>query len=223
MEKILLASLIGLKPLDRIQINNKEMRSDSANWRVMNGFRRDELPYLFFQRLLPNGRIEARMPGGRAIHVDIGDICDVIPGEPIQVRAIPQSVFIQRNSAVGPLKFAEEDYQAAHVLYVTKDRWNRVDRVLVTFDDPTLNGSSTFSCPIHPNCREMLNATAKRTRLPVEGHTSSGTKVSADMGLDREMDLLATTSWTFMVTAMRGNAEASRQLQAHAIRPVGRA
>ena len=189
-QMIRLGSILGLSPLDRLQVNSaREIREMQIAPQF--GYRA-ELPFLYFQRVLNDGRLEVRSPSGYATALDPWDVCNIVPGRPIIVRAMPRERFIARSRlslSERQLKPAPDCYADARVLYVTKDRWGRVDEVFVWFVDPALNGDRPFAAPIDDNDRLDLAQMARRTVMPVMGKGSRGAAYSADHGLQREESL----------------------------------
>lgn len=189
-KSIKLGSVLGLRPLDRLQVNNaREIREMQIAPQF--GYRA-ELPFLYFQRVLDDGRLEVRSPSGYATALDPWDVCSIVPGRPIIVRAMPRDRFVARSKlplSERQLKPAQECYADALVLYVTKDRWGRVDEVFVWFVDPALNGDRPYAAPIEDNDRVSLAQNARRTVMPVMGKGSRGAASSADHGIQREETL----------------------------------
>lgn len=99
------------------------------------------------------------------------DVCDVIPAEPLVVNAMPRARFIdrlrlsyrEREASYGP-----HLSEPAQVMWVTKDKWARVDAVHVRFIDQAYNHApGPLSCSVSDASRQLLNIIAKRDRLPV--------------------------------------------------------
>lgn len=82
MATIKLCSVLGLRPLDRVQINDKHEIQEMLMAPQL-GYGNCDLPFLYFQRALNNGRLEVRSPGGYATTVLPEDICDIVPGKPL--------------------------------------------------------------------------------------------------------------------------------------------
>lgn len=165
-----LGAMLGLRPLDRLQINNAHELRELRSWQRAGNAQDCDLPYFYFQRVTEDGGLEVSSPGGYIATVPPTDICDIIPCEPIIVRAMPRSVFLarqklsvrDRQQPPGP-----DSYADAYVMRVEKDRWGRIDRVFVSFLDPSLNESMSGSAPIHPDDRHAIAPKARRTRMPV--------------------------------------------------------
>ena len=115
-ERFNTASLLCLQPLWRVQVNHQRAIIESSVCPA--GAVRDDLPYLYFQRVV-EGRLELRSTGGRVELVDPSDVCDVIPCVPIIVQAMPRTVFLERlaDPLVGALAGADrrQRHQAASV------------------------------------------------------------------------------------------------------------
>lgn len=181
----MLCNLLGLKPLDRVQLNDaREIREMSLAPQL--GYEA-ELPFLYFQRPLEDGCLEVRSPSGYVTKVAPADICDFVAGDPIVVRAMPKSVFMERlklstsepRPRPGPEGFAD-----AYVLYVSRDRWGRIDQVHVWFLDPKHNSDKPWPAPLEDGERANLERLARRTRMPVLSRT--GGYRSADHGIAKQ-------------------------------------
>lgn len=207
MSALLLGQLLGLRPLDRLQINDAHELRELRSWQRMGNTVDCEPPYFYFQHITSDGNLKVSSPGGYLTTVSPVDVCNIIHGEPIIVRAMPRSVFMarqrlslrERQQAPG-----DECYENAYVMRVEKDRWNRVDRVFVSFVDPSLNQGEPGACPIHQDDRRALEAKARRTTMPVmSGSRASG--YSADQGVERQQHLCDATVRALLRCARRGD------------------
>jgi hypothetical protein len=141
-----LADLLNIPPLSRVQINSTKTIRD---FRIGDARPENDLPFWFFQRTVGE-LMEVRSPGGYAALVHPTDICDVVPAEPLVINAVPHALFIDwlglpvshRTRSIDPSL-----YRPARLLWVTKDRWNRVDGIFVQFIDETFNTRATLSAP----------------------------------------------------------------------------
>ena len=219
--KLSLARALGLRPLDRVQLNSRAAIEDtwlqiplgrSAPW---------DLPYYFFQRVIGDDQLELRSPGGCACRVSPLDVSDVIPGTPISVRAMPRSVFLERlklhhTSRTPP---GDECYAKAYVLHALKNRWGQVD-VAVAFEDASLDSGSSFMAPVHPDDRRALGQLARRSTMPVmTGRGGAG--YSADRGTAQAQHADARVTSSFIRASLKGlTAEACLLLEAGARRKV---
>jgi hypothetical protein len=192
-----LARALGLRPLDRVQLNSAEtlteMRHDARMGRV-----NAELPFWFFQRITADGLLEVMSPAGSTQHVTAAEICDVIRGEPIEVLAMPEPVFVQRlrlplheRGAPAP----KGCFAPAYLRWVRKDRWNRLDQAFVTFHDEALNRSPSFATQLWHEDRQALVMRMNRKAMPVVGPGRGN--YSADHGVDA-----ATANARYAVAAM---------------------
>ncbi|WP_199031417.1 hypothetical protein [Ralstonia sp. ASV6] len=224
----MLAQMLDFKSLDRLQINNAATIRDLVIDRQVYGIRAPELPFLFHQRVLPDGRIEARTPAGTAVHVDVVDVCDVIQGQPMLVRAMTKRSFLDRLSL--PLEErgkppGDECFHPAYVMWVSKDRWGHVD-ARVWFVDEALNAdafnSPYFIAPLHQGDRAAVQAAARRTRMPVQCVRFSG-GVSADQGVRAAGDLARAVVAGFMRSSLKGAVEAAKTLSMCGAAPIKRA
>lgn len=212
-----LASALGLKPLDRLQINNRRTINDCVLDRRQG--REDELPYWFFQQVLPDGRIEVRTPGGYVDAVDVSDVCDIIPGDPVIVQAMPPSVFLERlrmGHKVPPA--GPECFSPAYVLYVMKDRWNRIDGVSVRFLDEAMNREKTTFSPIPQAERDRLQATANRNLMPVMAKSNSN--YSADKGVKSAQIAASYTVGQFIKSSLAGKTSAVERISMAGAKPL---
>jgi hypothetical protein len=217
--KLTLANALGLRPLDRLQINNRhEIREMEINNRMRGA---GELPFFFFQRVLDDGKLEVRSPGGYVTAVSPADICDIIPGEIIIVRAMTAGAFLQRSvltvrdrqQAPGPECFAE-----AYLLYAMKDKWGRPD-FYVWFVDPALNTTGRpWRASLMEADRQRVNAKARRTVMPVS--SKAGGNYSADGGCKKEADYNKSIAQHFIAASINRNSKALAVLSMAGIRRI---
>lgn len=215
-----LATALGLRPLDRVQVNSKEalreMRNDQ-HFRCTN----PDLPYWFFQRVLPDGQLCLRAPGGSSCYVEPTEICDIIRGEPIEVMAMTQAKFIEWNSArsrLGGTPPDESFYSPGYLTHVRKDRWGRLDQAWVQFHDSALNTSATFATPLHAADRERVAALMNRKRMPVLGNDHGS--YSADHGVQRQADADYYAARQFIAASLRGQKSKALALACIGARPL---
>lgn len=215
-----LAHALGLRPLDRVQLNSqhqlREMRNDAHLGRA-----EADLPFWFFQRITPDGLLEVMSPGGSTEHVTATDVCDIIRGEPIEVLAMPQDVFIQRlrlplheRSRPAP----QDSFAPAYVRWVTKDRWNRLDKVHVTFHDDAFNLSPRFSAPVWAADRAALQARMSRRLMPIVGPGSAS--YSADHGVTAATSSARYAFGALVRCAQQGLDDVKEQICTSGIRPM---
>jgi len=220
-----LGKMLGLHPLDRLQINDKREIRELRSWKRMGGSQDTDLPFFYFQRVMETGLLEVSSPSGYLTYILPEDICDMIPGEPVTVRAMPQSVFIarlklplkERQGAPGP-----ECYADANVLRIQKDRWGRVDSVFVSFVDASLNGSSHWAAPIHPEDRPGLAAKARRTIMPVMSNSRTANH-SADHGVAAQQSLQRATASALFRCAKHGDKDGVEKLSMAGVKPLKQA
>jgi len=224
----MLAKMLDFKPLDRIQINSAAAVADLVIERRVYGVREPKLPFLFFQRVLPDGRFEARNPHGTAVSVDIADVCDVIPGKPMLVRAMTKRGFLDRLAL--PLEERQQAlgdawFHPAYVLWAGKDRWGHAD-AHVRFVDDALNTEAFnpqhFIAPLHQEDRARLQVEARRTRMPVQNVRTSG-GCSADQGVLAAEDHARAVVSGFVRLALTGREEAAKILSFCGAAPLTRA
>ena len=219
----LLGSALGFKPLDRLQISSKsEVREMMTGSRDRNNL--FDLPFLYFQCARPDGMLEVCSPGGYITAISPLDVCDVITGNPLIVRAMPEKSYLarlrlplaERQARPGP-----ECYAEAHVLRVSKDKWNRVDQTFVWFLDPALNGERPKVAPIHDEDRQIVADHARRTNMPVL--TLSKGNYSADQGVAQEQELASKIAACFIKASRRGNRAVSEVLSMAGFKKISRA
>lgn len=154
---ITLAGSLGLKPLDRVLINSThEIREARAFSRQED--KPFELPWFYFQRVVGD-KVEVRSPGGYACDISPHDICDVIPAQPITVRAMPMSKFLERISLPLSQRQCRPDssfFSEAHVLHAEKGKFGRID-FLVWFIDESLNTTKPVRTIIEGDQRTLVD------------------------------------------------------------------
>lgn len=203
--KINLATVLGLRPLDRLQINDRREIEEIRSWSKM-GHNPIDLPFFYFQRTMPDGTLEARGTGGYAVFVSVQDVCDIIPGETITVMALPERKFLDRlKSSRGGDHSPPDlgDYAEAHVLYALKDRWGNPD-FYVWFVDPANNTTGKpWRAILTPAERHRILGKARRTTMPVSGQ-DRGAYYSADSGCQRESDYNRDVARRFIAASLIG-------------------
>lgn len=215
-----LVAVMGLRPLDRVQVNS---RAVLAEFRIEQWRRTEaDLPWWFFQRQLPDGRLVVRSPGGFCSTIEPTDVCDVLLQEPVRVRAMPRKTFLARLSQ--PLSDRGRppeggDYAPASVLYVVRDRWRRIDQVFVQFDDDALNDSDTYAAPIHGQDLAGLDAVATRVPMPVVSPNRTA-PYSADKGRERAQQQVRYAAAQFLAAALAGKSAKRDALLATGLSPL---
>lgn len=186
-----LGGVLNLARMDRVQVLSQRTIREARLGRIVRPgvLLEPEYPYWFFQCVDTEGRLVLRSPGGYMEKVDPLDVCDIQAGNPLRVRAMPRTLFLERLSRPvtkpGVQFYVDADFYWATVMFVSKDKWGRVDRVHVLFDDDRFNDDErwpTFSVPVLDEDRRMLNMRARRTILPVIGARCAA-GFSADHGL----------------------------------------
>ena len=219
----LLSKTLGFTPLDRLQVSDKrEIRELFFGAPSHN--HQPELPFLYFQCVRPDGMLEVCSPGGYAMAVSPHDVCDVLPGKPLIVRAIPEKVFLSRlrlSIAERQARPGPECYAEAYVLRVTKDRWNRVDQTFVWFLDPALNGDHPKAATIHDEDRRLVENHARRTNMPVMSLAKGN--ASADQGVAQAQSLNHDIAARFLRECRKGNRAAAEVLSMAGYKKITRA
>lgn len=224
----MLLSVLDFKPLDRLQINSAATIAEMRIDRQLYGISEPKLPFLYFQRILLDGRIEARSPAGAAVSISVLDVCDVIRGKQVIVRAMTRRGFRDRlASSARDRQSPPSDacFHPAYVLWAGKNRWNQVEP-RVWFLDEDLNtdvfNSSHFIAPIHPDDRKRLDTAARRTTMPIANYRSTAAS-SADHGVRSTTDLARDVVAGFIKLAAQGKTEASQVLSSFGAEPLTRA
>lgn len=207
-----LASALGLRPLDRVQLADRQQIGE-MRMSPQLGYGNLDLPFLFFQHATCDGRLALCSPGGYTTYADPSDVCDVIPGVPLVVRAMTEEGLLahlrrpvsRRGEPPEPTWYAE-----AYVLHAQKDRWGRVDRVYLWYLDERLNGERPKYRPVHADDLAAVQASMRRTRMPVIGNGSSS--YTADQGVQARDRLAAAAVSTFIEMAVRGHAAGASTL-----------
>lgn len=211
-----LAQALGLRPLDRLQINSKRFLVAQGLERSQNKF-----PYWFFQRVTQEGLLEVMAPGGSIQHVGPTEVCNVVEGVRLVVRAMPRATFLQRSSLPPSERQQlppDAAYAPAYVRFVRKDRWNRIDQVFVQFHADSLNESPTFASPIHQEDRAPLGKLATRRSMPIVGPV--GASMSADNGIQRILDAERYAAAAFIRASLAGMDQAVDALSQVGVRPL---
>jgi hypothetical protein len=215
-----LSSALGLRPLDRVQLADRRRLAELSLDRRKSGDGA-VLPFLFFQRVKADGMLELRSPGGSVVDADPLEVCDVMAGEPITLLAMPRCVHArlallskQRAEVAGL-----DSYRPAMVRYVIKDRWHRVDRVFVTFEDDALNiGAHGFAAPVNRDDVARLARLATRANMPVMGRGSAN--ASADKGVERAQSVNRAAAAAVLQRALARDDAAVRELTALGAAPL---
>lgn len=213
-----LATMLGLRPLDRVQLADRR-QIDQMRISPQLGYGQLELPFLFFQYATRDGKLALCAPGGYATYADPADVCDVLPGEPLVVRAMTNEgllAYLRRTPAQHAAPPEPGWYADAYVLHAQKDRWGRVDRVCLWYLDAHLNGERPAYRPVHPDYRATVQAAMRRTRMPVIGNGASN--YTADRGVAARDRLAAASVRTFMHLAVEGRSRAVSELAGAGLR-----
>ena len=207
-----LAKALGLRPLDRVQVNSKAAIEDTRLQIPVGRSAPWDLPYYFFQRVAGDDQLELRSPGGCPCNVSPLDVSDVIPGTPISVRAMPRSVFLERLKLrpANRTPPGDECYAKAYVLHALKNRWGQVD-VAVAFEDDGLNSDGSFMAPVHPDERAALAQLATRSIMPVMT-ARGGASYSADRGTAQAQHADARVTANFIRASLKGSTDEARLL-----------
>lgn len=196
-----LASLLSIPPLSKVQVASRAVIREA-------GFTGgpSTLPFWFFQ-CVREGLLELRSPGGYMHRVSPHDVCDVVPAEPLIVGAMPRARFTERlrlSARERQLSYGPHLFEPAQVMWVTKDKWARVDSVYVRFLSEEHNHDlAPIACSVTDEGRNLLNAVARRDRLPVVkyGDRPSSCAISRER---REYVSARRRAGTFLKSTLKG-------------------
>lgn len=198
-----LASFLGLRPLDRVQINDATERREIQRQRRGGSCR----PFWFFQRVVGE-RLEVRAPGGYAAVVRPEDLCDVIAGSPITVQAA-----LPPPERGGPDRTGASSARfPAVVLYATRDRWGFVDPYVLFVDGALNTTGRPCRVIVGVEDRDRLQAIVSRRIMPVMSPRHANSGGTAEAGVVREEQYSRYTVQRLIDAAMRGRDGAVKQL-----------
>ena len=216
-----LAKFIGLRPLDRVQINSKAAIAESYAFKRENE-NRDELPYWYFQRVCKDGRLEVSTPGGFVSYSHPMDICDVIPSEPVIIQSMTREGFKQRLSlpyTERSVPIPASSYVDAYVLLAEKDRFGFVE-FLVWFVDDQHNTEDRPWRALQPqHTRSEWQTLARRTRMPVRAKSFSS--YSADQGTQKMREYHQYAFRKFVQLTFAKHDAGAKKIQSIGISPLG--
>lgn len=219
----LLATILGIQPLWRLQINSRVAREETRL--IAPDDHGARLPYYYFQRVV-DGRFEVRSSGGCAMLIDPVDVCNVIPCEPIQVQAMPRAVFLRRSRIPLSQRQARPPafcYAPANVLYAVKDRYGNARASVLFLDDKLNQDDMPHAVPLVDEDHARIQALARRTVMPVLG--PRGASYSADHGerVREASQLRATRAFIAEALGSGGLRAAARPIhgRADASSPLG--
>lgn len=182
--KIHLANVLGLKPLDRVQVASKGVLRDAR----LGDRKPVPPPFWFFQFATVEGLLCVRSPSGYAAYVDPLDVYDKREGTALLVQAMPKQEFCRwlgRPLAERTSRPADASYyRPAHVMWAQRDKWGNAETV-VRFLDEAFNGGdgwTTYFAPLQQDDRERVRKLATRVNMPVVSRQSAASW-SADTGL----------------------------------------
>ena len=204
-----LAKVLGLQPLDRLQLSNaqslRRFRDEAHMTRT--GPRQSaapDLPYWFFRRIVGD-ELEVSSPSGYVARISPSEVCDILKGFPVCVLAMTKSSYVAWNSLLPAQrreKFTQgatnDYYSPAKIIGAQKGVFGFSFEVL--FDDEALNADrSTFS-PLTDESQKFAVAHAKSTIMPISG----GFGYSADKGVALGRDKAQAMAKAFYAAALGG-------------------
>lgn len=213
---------LGLRPLDRVQVVSRSALYELRNTQH-RGAPLADLPHLFFQRVLEDGKLLLRAPGGATVSVHPTEACSIVRGDPIEVMAMPQKHFseAQQWRHSNPTGENPAFFKPGYLTHVMKDRWGRLDMAWVAFHDKRLNESWSFANPLTAGDRERVSALMNRRRMPVLGPGSA--PESADHGLDQQTSKEYYASRQFFKAALAGHTAKASALASYSVKPLSTA
>lgn len=182
-----LASLLAIPPLSKLQLQSQAVLRGA----VLDSPGFLELPFWFSQCVVGD-ELEIRSPGSYVARVRPGDVCDLVQADPVVVQAMPRHVLVQRQRLPVRERQAEpgpECYRPAYLMWVMKDRWNRLDAAFVRFLDETLNEEAgPQQAPLDTASNQLLRSIARRDRMPVASRAgrASWSAVTRELATHRE-------------------------------------
>lgn len=195
--------------------------------RRLYGIVEPELPWLFFQRVCEDGRLELRSPSGFARRVHTIDICDFLAGDPVVLRAMPRAVFSERlRLPLGERQrnAHDEAYQPAYVRWVSKDRWERVDARYQFLDESLNHGDGDFINPVHDADRHLLESKATRAHMPdYDCRAMRGGSSTADRRVEASNAFGQAVAQGLVQSALKGRDVAVSAHAAFEVKPFKRA
>lgn len=210
---------LGLRPLYRVQVLSRaalyELRNDHYR-----GHNSRELPFLFFQRVLDDGKLLLRSPGGATVEILPWEACNVIPAQPIEVMAVPQGAFhawSEWRRKPGTDMHAPH-FKPGYLTHVMKDRWGRLDLAWVAFHDKAVNESWSFASPLSTEDHARVSDLMNRRRMPVLGPGASN--ASADHGVDQQVGKVHHAMRHFFQAALAGQEEKVSALASYDVNPL---
>lgn len=215
-----LARIMGLRPLDRVQINSAQRIAETYAFKKLNELR-NALPYWYFQRVCHDGRVEVCTPTGCVNYVNMSEICDVIKSEPIIIQSLTRESYLdwlalpykEKNSPI-PITA----YQDAYVVRAEKDRFGFVD-FMVWFVDDRHNTDDKLWRAIQPKEQRDANIKlARRTTMPVR--SASVGLGTADHGVQKTEDFHRHAFRKFVHYALTNNDVKRRQVQSIDLTPM---
>ena len=206
-ERVMLHRMLELTPLTKLLVGDRSTIRDA---RFMADGRWIELPYWFYQYTNQHGELVASSPGGYLANLAPTDVFDMIPAEPIRVKALSAPAYLRHLKANSHGPAAPEYFTDASVIMAFKDRWGGFD-YRVRFDDPDLNTSSTYFAPIPKEDRERIAKLINRRNIPVVNYRSSS-PWSADQ-VAKSISLAAEKKTRkFFAVALSGDARRTTKL-----------
>jgi hypothetical protein len=216
-----MAEALGLRPLDRLQIHSDRAIADNLSFQRFTA-KPQQLPFWYFQRIVGD-QLEVRSPGGYSAKVSPLDVCDVIPGEPLRVQAVPSIKYLQwlrmpLSARAGGFRATPDLCAPASVMHASRTRHGQFE-FYVLFDDPEFNDSATWIAPLPTDERKRLEPLARRTRMPVSASTGAANH-SADTGCRASEALHRRAAAVFVRAACAGNGAATSRLTSLGVRAL---
>lgn len=208
------AQALGLRPLDRVQVYDREVRAE-LRYDMQRGRGMTPPPFWYFMFITDEGQLAVSSPAGSVNYLDPTDVLDVRPSKdgPIAVKAITDKAHLAwLKLDPKQQQHARPIYSDAHVVGAFRNRWGQLD-YYVRFLDPSLNhrqdGTRRFA-PVADGDRRQLAKVVRRTRMPVRA--DRGGNWSADQGLVAAETTVRYQFRSFLDAALSGDDARARSI-----------
>ena len=175
----------------------------------------------YFQQVLPDGLVEVGMWGGAVVVVQPLDVCDVLPGEPIKVRAMKHRAWLEWVAlpphAAQRTRPHPEAYEEAYVLRASLCRSGRLHSVRTVACD---GSAPPRSVPLHDHDWCAMAKLPLDRLMPVQKSGRQWSAGSASMGVARAQRGDALVAQALMASALRSDARAVQELADHGWKPL---
>lgn len=204
-----LASVLGLRPLDRLQVSNSLTIREFRNEAHFGGGLAPEsdLPFWYFRRVVGD-QLEVSSPGGYVCRVAPSEVCVILPGTVVPVMAMTKSQFLAWGNLSSSAKNTISDdkkasfYSAAYVIGAQQGRFGFCFEV--EFVDAALKHDRTTFSPLSDASRRFAESMAKRTIMPIASSRAVNFS-SANKGVLAARDKAKRAVSLFFRASLNGN------------------